>query len=106
VKKVAGGILLAPAAGILVHRAPVFAQDKLISLDDGTAKALGYVHEKSKADAEKYPKLKTPEGAKQSCVNCLQFTATSGGLGRCTILPAGLVKSGGWCSVWVAKAAK
>ena len=105
-KKVGCGILLAPAAGILVQGTPVLAQDKLISLDDATAKALGYVHDKSKADTAKYPKLKTPEGAKQNCANCMQFTSTSGDLGKCTILPAGLVKSGGWCSVWVAKPAK
>ena len=41
----------------------------------------------------------------QNCANCLFYKAQENDLGKCELLPMGLVKEGGWCSSWSAKPA-
>jgi hypothetical protein len=69
--------------------------------NDPQAQALGYVHEAVDADTTKYPQYV----AGQMCSICAQY---QGGADEewasCSIFPGRLVKSMGWCSVYVPKA--
>ena len=64
------------------------AQAEMLSLDDPTAKALGYVE------------VSATEG--QTCANCNLY---QGGdtAGACAIFPGKDVAAAGWCRSWVAK---
>jgi hypothetical protein len=39
----------------------------------------------------------------QNCEGCQLYTASSEGLGKCQLIPAGYVKASGWCASWAAK---
>lgn len=75
-----------------------------LSESEQMAAALGYKHDAAKADASKYPQLKTPEGKKQRCDTCNFYTKENANWGKCTLLQAGLVNSKGWCASWIKKA--
>lgn len=73
-----------------------------LTLDDATAKALGYVEDTTKVDAAKYPNH-TPA---QDCAACSFYQGTAGSeYGPCTLFPGKAVHSKGWCSGFVAKPA-
>ncbi|HTL12826.1 MAG TPA: high-potential iron-sulfur protein, partial [Bdellovibrionota bacterium] len=71
---------------------------------DATAKALGYHADATKVDATQWPKRAGAEGAKQFCKACNFYTAANGTWGKCTLIPTGVVNSGGWCNSWSPKA--
>ena len=77
----------------------------LVPDSDPTAKALGYV-----ADATKAKRVKrgAVEAKDQSCAGCQMYTkAGSIGpdeVGKCLMLPSGMVKASGWCNSWVKRA--
>lgn len=65
------------------------AQAAMVSVDDPTAKALGYV-EKSVVDGK-------------TCANCNLYTGTGGASGPCAIFPGKEVAAAGYCNSWIAK---
>ena len=91
------GLAAVPAATLIAGRANAV---EAVSPDDPTAKSLGYVQDASKVLAASNPTYKPG----QMCANCLQYTAVAGGAeGTCVIFSNKLVKSKGWCKVWVPK---
>lgn len=74
--------------------------DELPHLDesDGTAKALGYVHDASRVDDA------TRGGAGHLCKTCRFYTDASAQVwGPCTLFPGKAVNANGWCKGWVAR---
>jgi len=63
------------------------------------AKALGYKKDASTVDAKKFPKYK----AGNNCSNCVQYSKLNDGWGKCKIISAGPVSSGGWCNSYLQK---
>lgn len=102
---------LVPFSAYVAVPRPASAADlQPIDLDLPNAKMLGYVHDASEVDTEKFPKRATEEGKKQFCSNCQLLT--EGGIklddhegtwGKCALFPTGLVKEEGWCNSWVPK---
>ena len=76
----------------------------ILAENDPVGMALGYVHDATHANTAKFPKRAAPDGATQFCNTCLQYAATGGGFGTCTIFPGKRVAQGGWCNVWLKKA--
>ncbi|MFO1425488.1 MAG: high-potential iron-sulfur protein [Steroidobacteraceae bacterium] len=104
-RKLLGASLLGlPAIPVVVETA--FAADAAKALpelkaDEPAAKALGYNADSTKVDEKANPMHK----AGQQCSNCLQWAEkTAVPLGKCNLFPGKLVKSGGWCKVYVKKA--
>jgi hypothetical protein len=98
--------ILSSGEAALAQAAPTQALDENFP----AAAALGYVADASKADTNKFPKRKGPDGAKQFCHTCIFYTqgglkaaSKEGEYGKCTIFPQGLVSANGWCSTWTAK---
>lgn len=84
-----------PTAEVPSEPAPVLAGEEQlvtnVAAAAGMVAALQYVNTSTQAD--------------QNCLNCLFYKAQEKGLGTCELLTMGLVKEGGWCSSWAAKAA-
>lgn len=76
---------------------------KNLDPNDTMAKALGYVPDRTHADSTKFPQLKTVEGKKQACSNCMLYNNPKGGWGQCTLFASGLVPDNGWCMSWAKK---
>ncbi len=66
------------------------AQAELVSVDDPTAKALGYV-EASVVDGK-------------NCANCGLYVDAGGTAGACAIFPGKQVLAAAYCNSWVPKA--
>jgi hypothetical protein len=92
------GAAAIPVAATLLRSEVAQAQDlPHLTEDDPTAKALGYVHDATKAANPRYQ-------AGQTCLNCQQLQGEEGQEWRpCAIFPGKLVATAGWCSVWVQK---
>ncbi len=71
----------------------------MLSPTEPAAKALGYIEDATKVDAKANPTFK----AGQHCANCLQWADKNrkAPTSKCNLFPGKLVKSGGWCKVWV-----
>lgn len=86
------------------------AEDKAKKLDlvketDPLPKGLGYVHDATKA--ERADKAGT-KAADQHCSNCQFYIKEADMLdkeevGKCQIIPNGVVKAKGWCKSWIKK---
>lgn len=90
------------AAGCFVQPgSEAHAQDvPQLTEDDPMALALKYTHDASGVD----PASRAQPVENQTCANCAQLTGNDGDEWRpCNIFVGKLVKSGGWCSVWVPK---
>jgi len=89
-----------PAAGAAAA-APAAAAGALpmLSPTEPAAKALGYIEDTTKVDAKANPTHK-PE---QHCANCLQWANKDrkAATAKCNLFPGKMVKSAGWCKVWV-----
>jgi High potential iron-sulfur protein len=96
-----GFVLLCGAAGALGDGRKAQAADlPHLSVDDPTAKALGY-HE----DAKSVEKAKFPTYVDgQMCSTCMQFQGKTDAFGPCNIFAGKAVSAKGWCQVWVKKA--
>ncbi len=71
-----------------------------VSLDDPTAKALGYKHDADEIDAGAYPSYEPG----QICANCTLFQGDNGnGWGGCSLFPGKVVNANGWCSGYTPK---
>ena len=92
-------VAVVPAATLFAKFA--YAADlPMLSTDDATAKALGYVEDTTTVDAAKYPK----HAADQKCANCQFLQAEAGAAsGPCALFPGKAVKAEGWCVSWVKK---
>lgn len=94
----------------LLNPKKAFAAEEIVSLENPTAKALGYYHDAEKVDVAKWAKRSTPESKTQFCSNC-QFAvgeakAVEGQEGKwigCQLFPGKLVNEKGWCNSWFAK---
>ena len=76
-----------------------------LSEDDPVARALGYVHEATQADAKKFRKRRRSNAEEQFCGSCRFYSDSElEGWGPCPMLQGKLVKETGWCKAWRAKA--
>lgn len=94
-------VLIALPATALSNQAA--AQDSLPHMDESEslAKAMGYVHDAKKIDADQVPQYK----AGSNCANCIQLQGKDGEEWRpCKLFAGKLVSSHGWCKVWQPKA--
>lgn len=75
------------------------AQDNMVTLDDPTAKALGYVE-----DATTAPRADKAgvAAADQNCASCALYQG-DGDMAPCTLFQGRTVKGSGWCTAWVPK---
>jgi High potential iron-sulfur protein len=87
-----------PAAGAAAAPAAAGALP-MLNPTEPAAKALGYVEDATKVDAKANPTFK----AGQNCSNCLQWADKNrkAPASKCNLFPGKMVKSGGWCKVWV-----
>ena len=71
----------------------------MLSPTEPAAKALGYIEDAAKVDAKANPTFK----AGQHCANCLQWADKNrkAPTSKCNLFPGKMVKSAGWCKVWV-----
>jgi hypothetical protein len=70
--------------------------------NESLARAMGYVHDAEKIDANKVPQYK----AGSSCANCIQLKGNEGEEWRpCALFTGKLVSARGWCKVWQPKTA-
>lgn len=69
-----------------------------LSLDDPTAKALGYAEDAGNVDAARFPAHK----AGQDCLGC-NFYQGKAARGACSLFPGKSVAGKGWCSAFVAR---
>lgn len=92
------GLAAVPAATLIARSA---SAAEPLSETDPMAKSFGYVTDASKVVAKTNPTYK--QG--QLCANCYQYKAGKAGAadGDCAIFPGKLVKSKGWCKVWLLK---
>ena len=89
------GLAAVPAATLVARSA---SAAEALSEGDAAAKSLGYVSDASKVVATTNPTYKPG----QTCANCIQFKGKAGAAdGPCVIFQGKLVKSKGWCKVWV-----
>lgn len=99
----AGAVLLNTVVANSAQAAAQAGALPKLSLDDPSAKALGYVEDHMKVD-RKSP-LAARWAADQDCANCSQIQGKDGEEYRpCNIFPGKLVHSKGWCSAWNKKA--
>lgn len=98
VANLAAGVVLIPL--LTLSKKNLWAAER-ITEDHPTASALGYVHDASATDTNKYPKRAGAQGATQFCDNCSQYKTIESGWGSCGIFPNYLVADKGWCNVWV-----
>ena len=76
-----------------------------VSENDAVARALGYVHEATQANAKRFRKRRRPDAAQQFCGSCRFYSDSElEGWGPCPMVQGKLVKETGWCKVWRAKA--
>ena len=67
---------------------------------DETAAALGYRHDTSKVDSQRFPK----HAAAQNCANCSFFQGSATDeWGGCAMFGRKHVSAAGWCSAWAKK---
>jgi hypothetical protein len=93
-------VAAARSADVLAQAKPAAAGPKLDE-GDPQAKALGYVHDASKADKAKFANWKPGE----ICNGCLQFKGKpKDAFGPCTIFGNKQVAGKGWCTAWQKKA--
>jgi hypothetical protein len=94
------GFAAVPAATLIARDA---GAAEALSESDPQAKSLGYVTDASKVVAATNPTFKPG----QHCGNCFQFKPAKAGAaeGACAIFAGKIVKSTGWCKVWVPAAA-
>lgn len=95
------GAAAARPAGLLAQAKPAAAAGPKLDESDPQAKALGYVHDATKADKAKFANWKPGE----TCNGCLQFKGKAkDAFGPCAIFGSKQVAAKGWCTAWQKKA--
>ncbi len=90
-----------PAAVVIGDAAAQASPPPHMDENESLAKAMGYVHDASKIDADKVPQYK----AGSTCANCMQLQGKEGDEWRpCTVFAGKVVNAHGWCKVWQPKA--
>ncbi len=85
------GAIAIPLSSLIHQTAAVAAETSKLSLDDATAKALGYTHKSTVAN--------------KLCDGCQLYTGKANSeWGPCAIFSGKLVNAKGYCSSWNAKA--
>ena len=81
--------------------APLSAQAAThVEESDETAVALGYKHDTTKVDKQRYPK----HSAEQHCANCSFFQgAATDEWGGCAMFGRKHISAHGWCGAWAKK---
>jgi hypothetical protein len=94
--------LLSAAACTAAASAPARAQTAAkVEETDPQAVALGYKHDTTKVDAQKFPKHTND----QKCSNCQLFSGKPAeAWGPCAIFAGKNVSAVGWCNSWIKKA--
>jgi len=103
------------AVSSLVSVVPAFAARRkkkadaagaeLVEPGSGMAANVNYEHDKAKITDASLKKSKNGvEYKDQYCDNCVLYTATKDGRGKCTLFPAKEVMAKGWCTTWSKKA--
>jgi hypothetical protein len=92
-------VLLCGASGALTTSLSARSADGLphLSIEDPTAKALGYSEDSKSVDVSKFAN----HTVDQMCSNCTQFQGDTGdAYAGCTIFAGKAVSAHGWCQVW------
>lgn len=90
----------ATTVGLIIARTG-HAQE-VLSPNEPTAAALGYIEDHTQVDTTKWTRKAGPDGEKQMCTTCTLYVDKGNGLGGCSIFPDKLVNGAGWCNAWVA----
>ena len=94
-------VLVALPAAVAMRDAAAQSTPPHMEESESLAKAMGYVHDASKIDADKVPQYK----AGSTCGNCMQLQGKEGDEWRpCNLFTGKLVNAHGWCKVWQPKA--
>lgn len=94
-------VLIALPAAALARDAVAQNAPPHMDESESLAKAMGYVHDATKINADQVPQYK----AGSTCANCMQLRGTEGDEWRpCNLFTGKLVNAHGWCKVWQAKA--
>ena len=89
--RVAGaGVVALPLAGLIRVETVNGAEMPMLTADDPTAKALGYVAKSATAG--------------QTCDNCNFWQGGTAASGGCPLFPKRAVAAKGWCRSWIKKA--
>lgn len=90
------------ASWCLTRGASVSAATPHLSVDDPTAKALGYVEDAAKID----PATEATYKKGSTCAGCALYQAAQaeGGYAPCSAFPGKAVSAKGWCRAFAAKA--
>jgi hypothetical protein len=83
-------VALLPFTGLVRVQTVGAAEMPKLTLDDPSAKALGYVNESAVAD--------------QHCINCNFWQGGGAEWGGCPLFPGKSVAAKGWCKSWLKKA--
>ena len=93
-------VLVALPAAIAARDVAAQATPPHMDENESLAKAMGYVHDASKVDANNVPQYK----AGSTCANCMQLQGKEGDEWRpCKLFTGKLVNAHGWCKVWQPK---
>lgn len=85
------GAIAIPFSSLIHQAAAVAAETPKLSLDNATAKALGYTHESTAAN--------------KTCAGCQLYTGKANAeWGSCAIFSGNLVNAKGYCNSWNARA--
>lgn len=91
--------LQAISAATVAAALPAAAEDiPALSIDDPTARALGYVEDGANVDAARFPAHRPG----QDCLGC-NFYQGKAARGPCSLFPGKSVAGKGWCSAFVAR---
>ncbi len=82
------GLAAIPVVAVVGYQGK--ANAAMLSVNDPTAKALGYVEKSTVAG--------------QNCINCNLYQGGTAAAGGCPIFPGKDVAGAGWCKSWVKKA--
>ena len=100
----ATGLASVSVAGILPLSRAFADHHEMQKLDENAtaAVALGYKHDATQVDTNKFPARAGSNGAQQFCYNCNLYLADEKAeWGGCRIFPGKLVNGKGWCAAWV-----
>ena len=90
-KAFGGGALAMPLSGLIHQATALAAETPKLSLDNASAKALGYTHNSTIANKQ--------------CVGCQLYTGEANAKwGSCPIFAGYLVSATGYCNSWNARA--
>jgi hypothetical protein len=81
---------------------PAFAESARVEEDDPTAVAIGYRHDATKVDTQKFPRYQPG----QVCANCALYQGDADAeWAPCPALGNRLVAGAGWCGAWAPRPA-